>query len=423
MKIRVGCAMFVAFLGLLSNATPLFAARERLLYNFCSAPGCLDGNTPQGGLVFDRNGNLYGTTKSGGTYNSGVAFQLTPGKDGKWSERVLYNFCTALACRDGNEPIAALVVDSLGNLYGVTYEGGDGGCYLGCGTVFELSPDKNGRWTEKVIHSFNNNGKDGFTPVGGLALDASGTLYGTTYSGGTHPNCRGEGCGAGFQLKPDANGKWTERLIHNFDDNGDGYYPEAALTLDASGNVYGTTVSGGPEGWGTVFELSPGANGEWAETILHSFRLTDGGAPSTSVVFDSAGNLYGTADDGGDLNCETYGCGTVFELTPSGNGKWKEKVLHSFQSYISVSNGLALDGSGNIFATTAAAGLYACGFAYELAPSVKGKGRWKTIHNFGGSGDGCDVSGSLIFDGNGNLYGATTFGGNPGDGTIFEIEP
>lgn len=136
MTIRVGCAMFAAFLGVLVHSTPLRAAREHLLYSFCSVSGCLDGNGPQSGLVFDLDGNLYGTTASGGTYNAGVAFELTPGKNGAWTERVLYNFCTRVACRDGSQPIGALTLDSSGNLYGTTHEGGTGGCYLGCGAVF-----------------------------------------------------------------------------------------------------------------------------------------------------------------------------------------------------------------------------------------------------------------------------------------------
>lgn len=287
-----------------------------------------------------------------------------------------------------------------------------------------MKPGKNGKWTETVIHSFNNNGKDGFTPEGGLVMDASGTLYGTTYGGGTHPTCEGEACGTVFQLKPDAKGKWVETLIHNFDANGiDGYEPEAGLTLDERGNLYGTTAYGGNGNAGTVFTLSPLANGEWAETIIHSFNLTDGALPATSVVFDSAGNLYGTTVVGGDLNCQNRGCGTIFELVAGTNGKWKEKVLRSFHTFISSPNDLLLDGSGNIFATTGVGGVHSGGTAYELAPGVKGKGRWKTLHNFGAAGDGDGPIGRLAFDANGNLYGVTGFGGINASGTIFEIKP
>jgi len=223
--------------------------------------------------------------------------------------------------------------------------------------VFELTPAAGGGWTERVLYSF---GADGIWPTAGLVFDAAGNLYGTTSFGGT------VGWGTVFELTPAGGGGWTEQVLHNFLGYSDGETPYAGLIIDAVGNLYGTTSSGGTYGVGMVFELMPTAGGHWTEQVLHTFNFTDGGAPYAGLIFDVAGNLYGTAGGGG-----TYGDGTVFELTPTAGGGWTEKVVHSF-------------GNGT---------------------------------------DGIFPRADLIVDAVGNLYGTTNYGGTNNYGTVFEVTP
>jgi len=201
-----------------------------------------DGIVPYfGALIFDGAGNLYGTTVYGGTDNIGTVFQLTPGSNGKWTEKVLHSFNG----KDGGIPYAGLVFDAAGNLYGTTFGN----------TVFQLAPRANGKWTEKVLHIFN--GKRGAGPgAGSLIFDAAGNLYGTTEVGGAYTRICGNGCGTAFELSPGANGTWNEKILYRFNRT-NGYYPIAGVIMDAAGNLYGTTSSGGAHGQGTVFEITP----------------------------------------------------------------------------------------------------------------------------------------------------------------------
>ncbi|MFZ0319190.1 MAG: choice-of-anchor tandem repeat GloVer-containing protein [Candidatus Sulfotelmatobacter sp.] len=217
----------------------------------------------------------------------------------------------------GSAPVGGLIFDAAGNLYGTTILGGEGVCGSeGCGTAFELMPNAGGGWTQKVLHSFHDNGKDGLYPVTSLIFDATGNLYGTTENGGSHA------AGTVFELTPGTGGNWTEKILHNFGAGSDGTAPEAALIFDAAGNLYGTTSGGGAHVSGTVFELSPTTTG-WTEKILHSFAgyPKDGDIPAAGLIFDAAGNLYGTTFNGGKhSNCPYGDCGTVFELTPATGG-------------------------------------------------------------------------------------------------------
>jgi len=234
------------------------------------------------------------------------------------------------------------------------------------GTVFELAREAKGSWTEKVLRSFSDNGKDGFGPYGGLIFDASGNLYGTTYYGGNTPDCNSNtGCGTVFELTPDTSGRWKEKILHNFNGT-DGAGPYARLIFDASGNLYGTTVAGGiyDGGVGTVFELTRKAGGSWAEKVLHEFNYngTDGIWPFDSVIFDASGNLYGTTSAGG-----FYEVGTVFELTPEKSKGWTEKILYSFDdatASFSPYAGLIFDTVGNLYGTTVDGG----GTVFEITP-------------------------------------------------------
>jgi uncharacterized repeat protein (TIGR03803 family) len=406
----------------------LAAAQEEVLHSFGKGT---DGRFPEAGLIIDSKGNLYGTTSGGGADGGGMVFEFTPKAGGGWMEKVLHNF--PATDKDGEDPFASLIFDAAGNLYGTT----SGGGAYSYGTVFELTPKASGGWTEKVLHSFNENGTDGYNPQqASLILDAAGNLYGTTPFGGPLGGCSGLGCGTVFELTPKAGGRWTEKVLHSFNYNGkDGFEPEASLILDAAGNVYGTTTYGGTGGGcnvgcGTVFELTPRAGGRWTEKVLHSFNYNgkDGVDPYAGLIFDTANNLYGTTGGGG-----AYTYGTVFELTPKAGGGWMEKVLHNFNGTDGLlpEAGLISDAIGNLYGTTCCGGASGvgcggegCGTVFELTPKAGGRWTEKVLHSFSDNGkDGVTPYSGLISDAAGNLYGTTYFGGASGGGTVFEIKP
>lgn len=418
-------AAFAIVFGLLITEAPLFAANaEKVLYSFCALSNCADGDTPEASLIFDAAGNLYGTTFDGGAYGLGSVFQLTPGSGGAWTEKVLYSFCSATNCADGTNP-QGLVFDAAGNLYGTDIAGG----VYGYGVVFQLVPSSGGTWTEKVLYNFNASGTGGYYPYSGLIFDATGNLYGTTEWGGAH------NYGTVFQLTEGSKGKWKEKVLHSFNNNGkDGYAPYARLMFDAAWNLYGTTTQGGTsgtgcggQGCGIVFQLTPGAKGKWTEKVLHSFNVTgkDGYDPWVGLIADSAGNLYGTTNAGG-----SSGNGTVFKLSPSAKGKWTEKVLHSFkndgQDGRNPQAGLIVDAAGNLYGTTFYGGAYGDGTVFELARKANGKWSEKVVHSFNWSiyiKDGTFPEAGLISDTAGNLYGTTENGGNYNLGSVFQITP
>jgi uncharacterized repeat protein (TIGR03803 family) len=388
------------------------AAQEKVLHNFNS-----NGSAaffPYAGLVSDAAGNLYGTTFYGGPDNYGTVFELMPTTGGGWTEKTLHSFTGT----DGFFPEANLIVDTAGNLYGTI----SAGSARGGGTAFELTPKTGGGWTEEILHNFGN-GKDGSSPGAGLIMDTSGNLYGTTRLGGGHS------VGTVFELTPRVGGGWVEKTLHSFNNNGtDGYTPLAGLIMDASGNLYGTTYLGGIYGssnaGGTVFELTPAAGGTWTETVLHSFNNgTDGAQPEAGLILDAAGDLYGTTLQGG-----VYGYGTVFELTPGLSGSWSESVLHDFSNGSGGDGaypvaGLVFDTQGNLYGTTQQGGPFKWGVVFKLAPATGGSWTETVLHAFGNGKDAQRPQGTLIFGASGNLYGATEEGGAYGEGTVFEITP
>jgi uncharacterized repeat protein (TIGR03803 family) len=443
----------VAVLSIVTMTVLVFAAsaaaqKETVLLNF-ETTNLTGGVFPIGGLIFDAEGNLYGTTSIGGTYRDGTVFELALNAQGAWTEKVLHSFKYDNG-KDGSGPVGNLVMDKDGNLYGITISGGSvSSCFTGpCGVVFELTPAAGGNWNEKILHNFGQ-GKDGFDPVAGLVLDSAGNLYGTTQFGGNGP-CLGSfavvGCGVVFELSPAADGSWTEKILHDFQ-GPDGFGPQAGLVLDAQGNLYGTTFYGGHNpicyrgggfGCGNVFELTPKVGGQWIENVLHEFGIgNDGTLPEGNLVFDSSGNLYGTTLRGG-----VNGSGTVFELSPRTGGGWTEKVLHDFNQNGSdgynVYAGVTLDVYGNLYGTTALGGTGAgcdgngCGTAFELKPAASGAWVEYILYEFS-LNQGTNPPSGLILDSYGNLYGVTEFGGTSlctfgtktvvGCGTVFEITP
>lgn len=404
------------------------ASSERVLHSFHKGKG---GHSPKQGVIFDAAGNLYGVTSYGGAHeNAGTVFELTPGANGEWSETVLYNFCSATDCADGDGPFGGLIFDAKGNLYGTTVAGGPGIAQEG--TVFKLAPDGKGSWIETVLHGFSDDGKDGVQPYAGVVIDAQGNIYGTTTFGGSG------GSGTAFQLSPNADGTWTETVLHNFCSASkctDGENPFGGLILDAAGNLYGTTFSGGDiscnalYGCGTIFELTPGANGQWTETVLHTFELTDGDGPAASLIFDGAGNLYGVTEYGGDLACDpSGGCGTAFKLAPGANGEWTETVLHAFSKYPkNPSSSLIFDAAGNLYGTTFEGDKYDGGILFKLSPGADGKWTKTTLYFFHNK-RGIEPQGAVVFDSAGNLYGSAIDGGKFNNceqacGVVFEITP
>lgn len=428
-------AGFALAFGSHAVTSPAFAAgAEKVLYSFCTASDCADGGQSWASLIFDSAGNLYGTTAVGGSAacsggGCGTVFELIPGADGKWTEKILYKFCSTANCADGANPYAGLIFDSAGNLYGTTGAGG-----LSAGTVFELTPRADGRWNEKVLYNFCSatNCADGKYPDAGLIFDSAGNLFGTTYSGGT--SCQGLGCGTVFELTPADDGKWIEKVLHRFTIDSptyDGASPGyGSLIFDKAGNLYGTTYYGGrcvkTSGCGTVFQLAHHAKDRWTEKVLYRFQANgkDGHNPYYGLVFDAAGNLYGTTFQGGRSSKCTVGCGTVFQLRPGSKGRWSEKVLYSFDGKDGTGavDNLILDSKGSLYGNTNAGGTHDRGTVFRLSP-VEG-GKWKELqYSFKPGEDGDFPGGGLIFDSAGNLYGTTFAGGAHNGGMVYKFIP
>jgi uncharacterized repeat protein (TIGR03803 family) len=442
-----------------------FAQTETVLYNFQPTNDVLQ---PFSSLAADTAGNLYGVAISGGSgctaANCGGVFRLSPpsAPGGAWTETVLYNFGSNP--NDGVAPRGGLVFDKQGNLYGTTTGGGTGGY----GTVFELSPPSTptGSWTESILHNYKLGTNDGNSPVSGLVFDANGNLYGTTTSGGAG-YCDGYpgGCGTAFELSPPAKkgGAWRRTIIHGFGSGTDGSYPWAPLIVGAGGILYGTTAGGGlfncsldgmDDGCGVVFQLTPPSTtgGRWTESyyLLPSSQV--GIFFFGALVQGRNGALYAPtyAGGSGQQNCQDQlgfpiGCGGILELVPPapGNTKWHVSTIYSFTG---LGDGalpfasLTADSSGNLYGTTGAGGglgncrgayiTYAagCGTVFKLSPPTSVGGSWTetTLHDFSGGSDGQEPWASLLLN-HGVLYGSTPWGGYnngfSGLGTIYSVVP
>jgi hypothetical protein len=453
------CVFSLVVFALLSASAPA-EWKEKVLYSF---HGGSDGATPAGGVVFDQHGNLYGATADGGSScpapGCGTVFQLVaPAKKGDpWTETILHMFNG----KDGTQPTGGLLIDSNGNLYGVTGYGGSGGCQLqgstvGCGLVYELSPPakKGGAWTATMVYSFQG-GEDGQYPTGALVFDTAGNLYGATiYGGGFQGTCNAPFylyCGTVFELSPPTKkgGKWKEKVLHSFkgvksgQDSGDGASPNGGLVLDNTGAIYGTTYFGGNNkkgiceggvagtGCGIVYRLSPPVSkgGPWTKKVLHLFNAQDGSNSAAGVVFDGSGNLYGTTSFG-----PPNGFGLVFELKkPSGKShSWTEKVLCLFNDGNNGAYpiaGLVFDTSGDLYGTTSGGAQFR-GDVIRLKPPRQKGADWipSVLYGFMGSPNAAHPASSLVLDKAGDLFGTTQWGGagqscQGGCGAVFQVAP
>jgi uncharacterized repeat protein (TIGR03803 family) len=350
---------------------------EVVIYSFT---GGADGKYPQGNLAIGADSSLYGTAVSGGLRPGGTVFKLTPGQNGSWTETTLYNFQDG---SDGAGPSSGVTFDVEGNLYGTTSTGGVCNTYCG-GTVFKLTPGQGDNWTETTLYDFQA-GTDGWSPSG-VVLDALGNLYGATVKGGNIQGgqCGDQGCGTVFELTPSDAGSWTKSTLYVFNYGLDGGYPSSGVTFDSSGNLYGETYYGGSfacpgSGCGVVFELSP-VGGSWKFGIAHTFNGLNGSrgrSPSGGLVLDGAGNLYGTTESGGDLaNCGGYGCGTIFKLSPKTGGGFAFSAIGAFNNTDGAypTAGVIVDAAGNLYGTTNEGGdlscnaPYGCGVVFEITP-------------------------------------------------------
>jgi len=417
-----------------------------VLYSFCTRKNtntgvCNDGSDPVAGLIEDGSGNLYGTTAGGGKENSGTVFEVSGN-----TETVLYDFCRRKSCIDGSNPLAGLIEDKSGNLYGTTQNGG----LHGSGILFELSPAGDA-WTETILHHFCSEQEcaDGGDLVAGLLMDSAGNLYGTTSGGGKGAYAVGGGTVFEMTLDKTTN-KWTEQVLYKFCNISlcaDGDSPQAGLAMDGAGNLYGTTENGGANDSGAVFKLSKNpTSGKWKETVLYSFCSQpgssnvcyDGASPVAGLAIDGSGHLYGTTMQGGVGN---PGYGTVFKLTHTGShDTYGFDVLYRFCPPGTSTCGdglypkstLILDGSENLYGTTYSTAYstnssqYAgAGTVFRITPG----GTETLLFRFCGNqcntdvNDGLSPEAGVIMDSAGNLFGTTAEGGrhNAG-GEVFELK-
>lgn len=389
-------------------APPAQAQTYTVLYTFT---GGTDGGWPYSGVIFDGSGHLYGTTSVSGNVNAcgafrgcGVVYQLDP----SGNETVLHTF---QGNTDGRQPQwGNLFRNQAGDLLDTTEYGGENG-EIGLGVIYAL----NAAGKEIIVHRFAGPPNDGEEPQAGLIEAKDGTFYGTTASGGSGPF--GD-CGTVYKMS--SSGHVT--ILHSFV-GGDGCLPSAGLVMDSSGNMYGTTASGGA-GYGTVYKITPA--GEL--TTLHAFtNQPDGASPLGTLAIDKAGNLYGTTPGGGNPKCttENQGCGVVFEIDTKG----KEHILYSF---------LAPDGgdpyagptldqaTGTLYGVTSGRAAYNWGSIFKIDK----QGNFTKLYDFTGGTDGGFPFAAMTLDKSGALYGTTQLGGlfdgcegGQGCGVVFKLTP
>jgi uncharacterized repeat protein (TIGR03803 family) len=383
------------------------ASTTKIIYSFA---GGSDGEYLDTDLVIDSTGNLYGSTVQGGKFGSGTVFRLSP-SGSTWTHTVLYSFTGGI---DGGEPYKGVTLDAQGNLYGTAVTGGGGSCEGGCGVLFKLT-HSDGTWTQTVIHQFTG-GDDGSGPGSGLTFDPHGNIYGMTPTGGAY------GLGVVYLLQPQTNSTWKLNVLHAFTGGDDGSSASAGrLILDPAGDLYGVTTVGGANGDGVVFEITH-TQGAWTLSPLYAFKdQPDGALPYGGLIFDKAGNLYGTTYYAG-----VHDVGTVYKLT-HGKDEWIETVLYSFKGGSDGSSPISTlvsDAAGNLYGTTSDGGTScACGVIFKLAPGANGSWTETVPYRFPGAPGAGFAYNGMAADSAGNLYGATTHGGATNNGAIYKFTP
>ncbi len=377
-----------------------------VIYSFA---GEEDGEYADTDLEMDSAGNIYGTTVLGGDFGGGTVFCLSPTPNG-WMHTVLYSFTGGA---DGGEPYKGVTLDREGNLYGSAVTGGSGSCEGGCGVVYKLT-NSGGTWTQSVIHAFTG-GDDGSGPGARVTVDNSGNVYGMTPTGGAY------GLGTIYKIHQIPNRPLTFTVIHAFTGGSDGGSGSAGRMILRKGKLYGAATTGGNYGSGVVFELTPRGVGEWHFRTIYSFQgQPDGSFPYGALLFDRDGNIYGTTYYGGQ-----NGIGAVYELSPRPLGEWEERVLYSFQDGTDgnspISN-LVFDEAGNLYGTTSEGG-FGSGTIFELSPVGSGQWTETIVHPFQGPPDGAFPYNGMVVDRFGNFYGATVHGGDNDDGSIYKFTP
>ncbi len=399
----------VAIAVLVGLAQPARAQTFRVIHLFDGR----GGSNPVAGLTIDRGGNLYGTTAWGGTTDNGTVYELKRTGSGFLFDS-LHSFSDG---DDGAFPLAPLTIGPDGSLYGTSYVGGP----TQNGTVYRVRPSPTPcgsalcPWNETVLYRFAR-GADGGDPWAGVVFDAAGNIYGATVNGGN------DDVGVVYELQP-AGGAWTEHVLYSFAGGDHGANPLGGLVFDVVGNLYGTTESGGlgsGYGNGVIYELSPSGSG-WVQRTLYEFRNNDDGRePEAGLTLDGSGNLYGSTPC-----CGSGGGGTVFSLTPSG-GSWNFTLLYSLVGSLGPQGNLVMDSRGALYGTSENDGRYDMGSVFRLTPD-SGGWTYTTLHDFTGGSDGAHPSGGLVLDNAGNLYGTTYQGGLSGCvvtcGVVFEITP
>lgn len=368
--------------------------------------GLGDGSYPQTAPVMDSAGNLYGVTTLGGAHSGGMAYELSPSATG-WTYTDIYDFVGGPT--GAASPSGGLILDASGNLYGVTQSGGPDDK----GVVYELSPGPLG-WTQTILYSFTGN-SFADSPRGLLLFDASGNLYGITNAY--------KGAGTVYELSPSSSG-WTKQVLYTFTGGTDGANPQGNLLMDSAGRIYGGAQDGGSVtcGCGTIFRLTP-SSGVWHFEVLYTFQGAQGGRFPNTLVFDSAGNIYGTAGAGGSYgsHCKfLLGCGVVFKLTPPpSGGPWRERVLHAFANQLDGNGpfGAAFDSKGNLYGTSLSGATLDEGVVWELTPTTTGPWKFTQVVAFGKVSVGYWSYSGVIVDSKANLYGTCY------TGSVFEISP
>lgn len=398
------CAFLAFAFTMLTLSASAFGQTEEILYAFTG----ITGFQPVGNLIFDSAGNLYGTTTAGGSDNGeghGLVYELSPAVGGGWTQTILYTFTGG---SDGSEPLAGLVFDPAGNLYGTTAWGG----FYGYGVVFELSPASGGGWTEHVLYTFSNS-TNGANPTGALVFDTTGNLYGTCVFGGAHD------LGVVYELSPTAGGGWTETVLLSGSQTHGGNL-NGGVAFDSDGNLYVTAGTDGPYNAGAIYRLRYTA-AIWKAAVVYTFQNGADGSSPVGLTYRTPNRFFGITNGGG-----AFGYGTAYELTPGADGTWSKSILHNFGGFpndgLPPTFSLTIGPSGRLYGANGAGGSLGRGTAFELA-KIDGTWTERILHNFTNGADAGNPDGGIVLDSTGNLYGVGYNGGESESGAVYQIKP